>query len=512
MIELLHQAGRLPLFSSEGCRALEAAALARSPAQALMARAGLAVARLALAVAPHAQCVWIVCGPGNNGGDGLVAARHLAILGLQVHISHLRGSKPLPTDAQWAWRTATDAGLQMGTTLQPPEGCELVIDALLGLGLQRAPEGTLAQAIQAINASGAPVLSIDLPSGLHADTGRPCPDAQGRPGAVVHAQHTLCLLSLKPGLFTGQGRDHAGRIWFDDLGVPAAGGDGGRLIARGERQRWQALARRAHASHKGSYGQVLVIGGAAHMEGAALLAAGSALAAGAGKVHLKALSGVAQTFGAGGRPELMRWPEGPLDGQVPWQDLTLVVGCGAGHGLDVEPGLGSPLPEILRQAPRLVLDADGLNSVSRSATARDMLQRRRRSGLQTILTPHPLEAARLLGWPVTQVQADRLAAARALSTTLDCCVVLKGSGSVIATPDEPVHVNGSGNAALAGAGTGDVLAGWLGGLWAQAAALGPHDIATIGVAWHGEAAQDATAPLRAADLIERMHALQARQS
>ncbi|MBB2483930.1 NAD(P)H-hydrate dehydratase [Mitsuaria sp. WAJ17] len=508
MIEVLHQAGRFPLFSSEGCRALEAASLARSPAQALMARAGLAVARLALAVAPHARRVWIACGPGNNGGDGLVAARHLASLGLEVHVSHLCGSKPLPADAQWAWRTAMDAGLRIGSTLQPPEGCELVIDALLGLGLQRAPEAALEQAILAINACDVPVLSIDLPSGLQADAGRPCPDALGRAGAVVRAQHTLCLLGLKPGLFTGQGRDHAGRIWFDDLGVSAADGDCGRLVALGERQRWQALARRTHASHKGSYGQVLVIGGAAHMEGAALLAAGSALAAGAGKVHLKPLSGAVH---AGGRPELMRWPEGPLDSQTPWQDLTLVVGCGAGHGLDAGPatGSGSPLPEVLRQAPRLVLDADGLNSVARSGATRELLHARRSAGRQTILTPHPLEAARLLAWPVAQVQADRLVAARALSATLDCSVVLKGSGSVIASPGEPLHVNGSGNAALAGAGTGDVLAGWLGGLWAQRPDLPPHEIATMGVAWHGEAAQGAQAPLRAADLIERMHALQA---
>ena len=504
MIEVLHQAGRFPLFSSEGCRALEAAALARAPAQALMARAGLAVARLALALAPHARVVWIVCGPGNNGGDGLVAARHLARLGLEVHISHLRGSKPLPADAQWAWQSAVDAGLQIGAGLQPPKDCGLVIDALLGLGLQRAPEAPLAQAIHAINACGATVLSVDLPSGLHADTGCPCPDAQARPGVVVRAQHTLCLLSLKAGLFTGQGRDLAGRIWFDDLGVPAAQGDSGRLIAQGERQRWQALNRRAHASHKGSYGQVLVVGGAALMEGAAQLAASAALAAGAGKVHLKPLSGATQP---GGRPELMRWPEGPFDGQTPWQDLTLVVGCGAGHGLDA--GAGSPLPEILRQAPRLVLDADGLNSVSRSDAARELLRGRRAAGLQTLLTPHPLEAARLLGWPLMQVQADRLAAARALSAALDCSLVLKGSGSVIASPDEPAHVNGSGHAALAGAGTGDVLAGWLGGLWAQSPTLPPHEIATVGVAWHGEAAHGAPAPLRAADLIERMHALQA---
>ncbi|MGM9513811.1 NAD(P)H-hydrate dehydratase [Roseateles sp. DB2] len=507
MIEVLRQTGRFPLFSSEGCRAQEAAALLDSPAQALMARAGLAAARLSLAVAPHARRVWVACGPGNNGGDGLVAARHLALLGMEVHVSHLRSSKSLPSDAQWALQTALEAGLHIGSSPHPPEGCGLIIDAMLGLGLQRAPEGALKEAIVAINGSGLPVLSIDVPSGLQTDTGCACPDEQGQPGAVVRAQHTLCLLSLKPGLFTGQGRDHAGRIWFDNLGTPTSPGDSGLLIACGERLRWRSLARRPHASHKGSYGQVLVIGGAPHMEGAAVLASGAALAAGAGKVHLKPLSAASPTGSVLDRPELMRWPEGPLDGRTPWQDLTLVTGCGAGHGLDA--GLASPLPEILRQAPRLVLDADGLNSVSRSAAAQALLQGRRAAGLQTILTPHPLEAARLLRWPLAQVQADRLKAARTLSMVLDCSVVLKGSGSVIASPGEPLHLNGSGTAALAGAGTGDVLAGWLGGLWAQCPTMPPHELATVGVAWHGEAAHGAQTPLRAAELIEHMHALQA---
>ena len=507
MIEVLHQTGRLPLFSTQGSRALEAGAIAGAPAHALMARAGLAVARLCLATAPHARRIWVACGPGNNGGDGLVAALHLAGLGLQVHVSHLRTDKALPADAQWALQAALEAGLSVGTSTQPPEGCELVIDALLGLGLQRGPEGDLAAAIAAINGSGLPVLSVDLPSGLHGDTGNPCPDALGAPGPVVRARHTLCLLSLKPGLFTAQGRDQAGTVWLDALGIHAPLGDSGWLITQGERQRWQARQLRRHASHKGSHGQVLVIGGASHMEGAAILAAGAALAAGAGKVHLKPLSAASHEPGTGGRPELMRWPEGPLDEHTPWQDLTLVVGCGAGHGLDARSA--SPLPEVLRHAPRLVLDADGLNSLARSASSRQLLLKRRASGLQTLLTPHPLEAARLLGCPASQVQADRLAAAQALSTGLDCSVVLKGSGSVIASPGQALHLNGSGNAALASAGTGDVLAGWLGGLWAQAPAMSPHEVATLGVAWHGEAAHGATVPLRAAELIEHMHALQA---
>ncbi len=518
MIEVLHHGGRHPLFSTSGCRALEAEALAAAPAHALMARAGLAVARLALALAPHARRVWVACGPGNNGGDGLVAARHLAGQGLDVHVSLLNTGKPLPPDAQWALdaltprATATDAAVHLGNSPRPPAGCDLLIDALLGLGAQRAPQGDLAEAIAALNAGGVPVLSVDLPSGLLGDTGQPCPDAEGRPGAVVRADHTLCLLSLKPGLFTARGRDFAGRIWLDTLGVPAARGDAGWLIAPGEPNRMPTSSARAHASHKGSYGQVLVVGGATHMQGAAELAACAALAAGAGKVFVKSLhlGTDAQRAGVHRRPELMDWPDadaGRLDGSTAWQDLTLVAGCGAGTALE---STGLLLP-LLQHAHRLVLDADGLNSVAANEQAQQTLRGRRARGLQTVLTPHPLEAARLLGQTVTRAQDDRLGAARALAAAFDCTVVLKGSGTVIASPDEPLHLNGSGNAALAGAGTGDVLAGWMGGLWAQQPSDTPHEVATRSVACHGEAAAGARAPLRAADLIERMHARQPRQ-
>lgn len=516
MIEVLPHGGRHPLFSTSGCRTLEAEALAAAPAHALMARAGLAVARLALAIAPHARRVWVACGPGNNGGDGLVAARHLALQGLDVHVSLLNAGKPLPADAQWALdaltplTSAPNGHVRLGAAPCPPADCDLFIDALLGLGVQRPPQGALAEAIAALRAGGVPVLSVDLPSGLQGDTGQPCQDADGRPGAVARADHTLCLLSLKPGLFTAQGRDLAGRIWLDTLGLHAPHGDAGWLIAPGDPGRPPAPDVRAHASHKGSYGQVLVVGGAAHMQGAAELAACAALAAGAGKVFVKMLSLGPEHIRRAAehrRPELMDWPDGSagrLDDSTAWQDLTLVAGCGAGTALD-SAGLLQPL---LQHAHRLVLDADGLNSVATNALARQALGSRRARGLQTVLTPHPLEAARLLGHTVGQVQNDRLGAARALSAAFDCTVVLKGSGTLIASPGEPLHLNGSGNAALAGAGTGDVLAGWMGGLWAQQSREAPHEVATRSVARHGEAAQGARAPLRAADLIEQMHALQ----
>lgn len=507
MIDVLHHCGRLPLFSAAGCRAVEAQALAATPDHALMARAGLAVARLSLAIAPHAQRIWIACGPGNNGGDGLIAARHLAAQGREVHLSLFDGNAPAPSDAQWARLAAQEAGLPLGASPHPPEGCDLAIDALLGLGVRRAPEGAIATAIDALNSSGLPVLSVDIPSGLNGDTGQPCPEADGRPGRVVQADHTLSLLGLRPGLFTAQGRDWAGRIWLETLGVEPPAGDMGWLTGREEPARWATGTQRRHASHKGSFGQVLVVGGAAHMAGAAELAASAALAAGAGKVYLKALS-TTQDTGAVRRPELMTWPAGEagqFSTRTPWQDLTLVAGCGAGTSLDDE-GL---LELLLQRARRLVLDADGLNSLARDASARQQLRARRARGQQTVLTPHPLEAARLLGRSVADVQADRLHATRDLCDAFDCCVVLKGSGTLIASPGEALHVNATGNAALAGAGTGDVLAGWIGGLWAQQTEAPPQALATAAVAWHGLAAEGARAPLRATDLIERMHALQA---
>ncbi|HEY0956910.1 MAG TPA: NAD(P)H-hydrate epimerase, partial [Roseateles sp.] len=219
MHALLPTTATLPLFDVAASRRIETRALVHTPD--LMERAGLAVAKLALALRRAAGPVWVVCGPGNNGGDGRIAARHLGAAGLPAHVGH-----------------------------DVPQQPSLVIDALLGLGLNRAPSPDMQATMAAMQACGAPILAVDLPSGLLADTG------QAAGGHAVRADHTLALLTLKPGLFTGEGRAHCGRLWFDDLGMAPDEPPTADLLGAA------APPARGPTSHKGSHGQVLVVGGA----------------------------------------------------------------------------------------------------------------------------------------------------------------------------------------------------------------------------------------------------------
>ena len=484
-----------PLFDTAASRRIEQAASASRAPHALMARAGLGLARLALALAPQARRIWVAAGPGNNGGDGLVAARHLHLQGLVVTVSLLGDATRLPADAAHALVRARAAGVPITTGLDRSanDAPDLAIDALLGLGSRRAPEGAIAEAVRRLNAGRAPVLAVDLPTGLCGDSGRRLGDE------AVLARHTLALLTLKPGLFTAQGRDHAGRVWFDDLGVDSTA-EPGTLALAGPETLQALLPGRAHAQHKGSFGDVLVLGGAAGMGGAALLAARAALAAGAGRIYLARLDGDASPDPQ--RPELMpRTVQAALAPALLGQ-ATVVCGCGGGEAVS------ALLPAVLAGAARLVLDADALNAVAADSTLSAALLARAAAGLPTVLTPHPLEAARLLAINTPAVQADRIGAARRLAGRTRCTVVLKGSGSVIAAPDGALWINPTGNARLGSAGTGDVLAGWLGGLWSQHAASTGLEAAIASVWLHGHAAEgdDLRGPLRAADLVEVMAA------
>lgn len=493
MQKLLPATQTRPLHSVASSRLIEAALLAASPAQALMARAGLALAKLAAALSGGGP-VWIVCGPGNNGGDGLVAARLLHASGRPVRVSLIADDRPAPADARAALQAAIDAGVVIGTELDPPPGLCLAVDALLGLGLNRAPAAAVAVAITRLNALSRPVLAVDLPSGLLADSG-----ALAGPDAV-RASHTLALLTLKPGLFTAQGRALCGQLWFDGLGVVADAPADASLLGADCLHTWSQA--RSPAGHKGSFGDVLVLGGASGLRGAALLAARASLAAGAGRVYVGLLNGDPSAELDAARPELMLWPQDRLADPSGWRSKTIVSGCGGGDAI------AARLPAVLAQAQRLVLDADGLNAVAADPALQALLGERAAQGQATVLTPHPLEAARLLGCSSADVQGQRLAAAQALSERFACTVILKGSGSIIASPGRPPSINSSGSAALATAGTGDVLAGWLGGLWAQRPGGEPHGLACAATFWHGAAAEtQALGPLRAADLIERMHTL-----
>ncbi|MCE2908995.1 MAG: NAD(P)H-hydrate epimerase, partial [Burkholderiaceae bacterium] len=312
LLRISGHAAAWPLLDAPMARRHEAEARRANPPGTLMARAGLAAARLALALAPRGRRAVVVCGPGDNGGDGLVAARHLRQAGWTVHLHRVARGKAPSADTAAALQAAVAAGLEpLPCPARLPEA-DLVIDALLGLGSQRAPDGEIAQAIAAIRASAAPVLAVDLPSGLHPDTGA----VLGERAVVAVA--TLCPLSLRPGCFTHQGRDHAGAVWLADLGHPAA--DGSAWL--GGAGTWPA---RPHASHKGRFGGVVVVGGDAGMAGALALAAEAALAAGAGRVFVAPLD---EASAAPLRPELMRRP-------LPWAaqpavlaQATVVAGVG----------------------------------------------------------------------------------------------------------------------------------------------------------------------------------------
>ena len=363
--------------------------------------------------------------------------------------------------------------------------------------------------------SAAPVLCVDVPSGLNADTGqwlRRPPDATDsiapradpiRAGAQFGIKKaTLSLLTLKPGLFTAQGRDACGEIWFDDLGAARSGIDQVSLAPTAWLLGAEEMTQRPrrHDSHKGSYGDVAVIGGAAGMQGAALLAARAALHAGAGRVFVGMLGGgmVVDPM----QPELMFREPASLD----FKAQTVVCGCGGGDAVR------QVLPRVLSGSARLVLDADALNAIAQDATLQSLLQARAARAQPTILTPHPLEAARLLGLTTAQVQADRLQAAQTLADRFACAVILKGSGSIIASPGQIPAINPTGDARLATAGTGDVLAGICGSFLVQTSGADPQANARQAAqraCWiHGALASEwpdaNTKVIPASQLIERL--------
>lgn len=404
-----------------------------------MQRAGLAVAKQALALSPHARTIWVACGPGNNGGDGFEAAAHLVQFGKRVVATRLVPDRVPSKDAAIALSHAKDAGVVF--TDQPPPSADLCIDALFGIGQLNTWDARCSRWITAINSSGCPILAVDIPSGLDADTGS-CVSLH------VHASQTLTLLALKPGLFTADGREASGDIWFNALGVSQPSNPCAELNI------YQTSRRRAHNTHKGSFGDVSVVGGARSMEGAAILAARAAIRSGAGRVYVALTQSKAITFDPV-QPELMFRDPANLD--LP--KLTVVAGCGGGG--DIAP----LLPELTSRAAKLVLDADAINALASDQTLQKLVKNR--PGGTTVMTPHPLEAARLLNVPSSSIQSDRLSAAQSLADQYSCVIVLKGSGTIIAAPRLVPKINPTGNGRLASAGTGDVLAGMIGAHLAQ---------------------------------------------
>ena len=452
-----------PLFDMAATRQMETRAQADLPAHTLMQRAGLATARLTLALAPHAQHIWIACGPGNNGGDGFEAALQLKKLGKTVSLTWTELGKDTtdsghlqPSDAHASYLRALSAGLMI--LPEPPATFDFAIDALLGIGgaLSADRPGTrlMTQWLNRMHGSGAPMLCIDLPTGLNADTGESL-----YKNPRLGARHTLSLLTLKPGLFTADGRDAAGQVWWDDLSVAASADVQPCAWLQGANDAMGlAQQHRAHASHKGSFGDVAVLGGAPGMTGAALLAARAALHAGAGRVFIALLDNTADRVLSVDttQPELMFIRPAALD----LTQQVLVCGCGGGQAMQAH------LPALLTDATRAVFDADALNAIAADPSLQALLAARNARDCATVLTPHPLEAARLLQCSTNEVQSDRCRAAQQLTDRFGCVVVLKGSGSVITAPGQTTLINHSGNALLASPGTGDVLAGMIGALLA----------------------------------------------
>ncbi len=406
-----------PLLRCSELRAIETRyATAKPP---LMERAGRAAAAVARQLLKGSRApILVLAGPGNNGGDALVMARILAQQGIAVVVA--------------------------GPGEKIPGGSYgLVVDGLFGIGLGRPLEGAWAELVARINAFAGPVLALDIPSGLDGDTGRIL-------GVAVRATHTLSFIGGKPGLYTLDGPDHCGAVSVVDLGLRLDDTPGALLAIDDYRE---CLTPRKRNSHKGSYGSLAVIGGAAGMTGAALLAARAGLKLGAGRVFV----GLLQTLAVDPlQPELMlRSPDDALA-----QATTAVIG----------PGLGASATaaEILRRVASadfpVVFDADALNLLAAHPVLAARLARR---SAATVITPHPAEAARLLATTTDAVQADRVGSALELAQRFQAHVALKGCGTVTAHPDGNWRINTSGNPGLASGGTGDVLAGITGALLAQ---------------------------------------------
>lgn len=428
-----------PVYLCEDIRRIERGAADAQPP--LMERAGAAAAKLAAALAgDKAKDILVLAGPGNNGGDARVVASLLQKAFFRVTVAEKPADIP---EKQWG----------------------VVIDGLFGIGLSRDITGEHAALLDYVNRQRCPVLALDIPSGIHADTGRVL-------GCAVRATHTVTFIALKPGLLTLDGPDHCGEISVDALGLDVSRNANAWVAApdlfRG------VLKRRPRNFHKGKAGSLAILGGAAGMSGAALLAGRAALRMGAGRVYVglldESLSLDVQN------PELMlRHPDDALG-----QDLdALVVGPGLGDSERAEALVAAALASDLP----CVLDADALNLVSENPELRRACARRQ---ADTLLTPHPAEAARLLAVQTAEVQADRVKAAKILAANLNAHVVLKGNGSILAARDGHWFVNTSGNPGMASAGMGDVLAGMLGALLAQG--YSGESSLVLGVNAHGAAA------------------------
>jgi len=483
----------LALYGIDGLRQAEAQAIALQGGDGtgLMRRAGEAAWRHLLANWPRAQRIVVVCGPGNNGGDGYVLARHALQAGRDVRVLRLDAHAPRGPLCRRASDEYAGAGGATEVFARGLPACDVLVDAMFGIGLNRAPDAEAAALIEAVNRVRAPVLALDVPSGIDADTGHAL-------GAAVAATRTLQFIAAHAGLYTGAALDLAGTVDLAGLDVDARAFEGvtprALLVSRADLRRW--LRPRARDSHKGSYGHALCIGGDEGMGGAIALCAEAALRCGAGLTSVATREPHAQALRTR-RPEAMAHAVGSAAELRPLLERASVVAIGPGLGTG-EWGRDLFVAALEADKPSLV-DADALNLLARAP----------RSLPSAILTPHPGEAARLLGIDTSDVQQDRFSAAEALAKKYACAVVLKGAGSIVAAPGRTTHVVGAGNPGMASGGMGDVMTGVIAALLAQG--LPAFDAALCGALLHAaagdEAARDGERGLLASDLLPALRKL-----
>lgn len=466
------------------------------PGLVLMENAALGVVDALAERFPAAERVGVVCGPGNNGADGYAVARQLATRGYDVVTleADLGGRRSADAERQRAMLAALDlepVAIPAGfapTALAPLDGCDVLVDALFGSGLTRPLAGDWERLVEGL-AGRRPIVAVDLPSGLDGDRAAPI-------GPALAADLTVTFVAPKPAHVLDPACDLCGEVVIADLGVPFAPEAGaGALHRLLSEELGRALPRRAAAAHKGSFGHLLLVAGAAGKAGAAVLAARAAVAGGAGLTTVALPASLAEALAAG-CPEAMTLALAETaGGTLSRGSLPALLAAVAGRSvLAIGPGLGrdAETDETIRGLVAattlpLVLDADGLN-----AFAGRLDELASRAGA-AILTPHPGELARLLESSVAEVQADRLAAARAAARRSGAIVALKGRHTIVAAPDGEAWVNATGGPAMASGGSGDVLTGLIGARLAQGDAT--EFAACLSVHWHGLAGDFAAARL-----------------
>jgi NAD(P)H-hydrate epimerase len=491
-----------PLYTAEEMRALDAWAIEDRgvPSLELMERAGGEVARAVTELAPQGP-VRAVCGKGNNGGDGLVVTRLLHGIGIDAEALLLADPEDLSPDARANHTALVESGgrwrsVDAGELPSLLEGSGCLVDALLGTGFEGAPRRPLDAAISALNEADAPVVAVDVPSGVNASTGEV-------EGACVAADVTVTFHASKVGLWIRPGKERSGRVEQVDIGIPVrwggapppgtAGLIGPRALAR--------LVPRGPRSSKFSSGAVLVVGGSTGLTGAVCLAAMGAARAGAGWIRVGVPASLNAVFEVK-LTEVMSVPLSDSGGLLTEQAAEEVADAAErADSVVLGPGLGrsdatfAHAMSVIERVDRpMVIDADGLNALADAG-----LERAAKRASPTILTPHAGELGRLLGRPSSEVEEHRLAAAQEAAARADAIVLLKGDDTLVVSPREVTAVSAGGSPALATAGTGDVLSGVIGAFLAQA--MNPFEAACAGVRAHADAGREAAAALGTGSVI-----------